>query len=64
MNGKLFSSKEDLFMGAVQDFKCNGCGAPLPIPKNSKGHVKCPSCKTECVIEGLVKNAEIAAKEN
>ena len=51
-------------MGAVQDFKCNGCGAPLPIPKNSKGHVKCPSCKTECVIEGLVKNAEIAAKEN
>jgi hypothetical protein len=51
-------------MIAVKDFRCNGCGAPLPIPKNSKGHVKCPSCKTECVIEGLVKNAEIAAKEN
>jgi uncharacterized Zn finger protein (UPF0148 family) len=48
----------------VRDFRCNGCGAPLPIPKNSKGHVRCPSCKTECVIEGLVKNAEIAAKEN
>jgi hypothetical protein len=48
----------------VRDFRCTGCGAPLPIPKNSKGHVKCPSCKTECVIEGLVKNAEISAKEN
>lgn len=51
-------------MSAVKDFKCNGCGAPLPIPRNSKGRVKCPSCKTECIIEGLVKNAEIAAKEN
>jgi len=51
-------------MSEVKDFKCNGCGAPLPIPKNSKGYVKCPSCKTECVIEGLVKNAEMAAKEN
>jgi hypothetical protein len=51
-------------MITVKDFRCNGCGAPLPIPKNSKGHVKCPSCKTECVIEGLVKNAEIAAKED
>jgi len=51
-------------MSTVKDFRCNGCGAPLPIPKNSKGHVKCPSCKTECVIEGLIKNAEIAAKEN
>jgi hypothetical protein len=51
-------------MSSVKDFKCNNCGAPLPIPKNSKGHVKCPSCKTECVIEGLVKNAEMADKEN
>jgi hypothetical protein len=51
-------------MSAVKDFKCNNCGAPLPIPKNSKGHVKCPSCKTECVIEGLIKNAEMADKEN
>lgn len=51
-------------MSRAESFTCNGCGAPLPIPKNSKGHVKCPSCKTECVIEGLVKNAEIAAKEN
>jgi len=48
----------------VRDFRCNGCGTPLKIPKNSKGHVKCPSCKTECVIQGLVKNSEIAAKEN
>ena len=51
-------------MSTVKDFRCNSCGAPLPIPKNSRGHVKCPSCKTECVIEGLVKNAEMADKEN
>ncbi|MDR2447814.1 MAG: hypothetical protein LBD58_11115 [Treponema sp.] len=51
-------------MSDVKDFRCNGCGAPLPIPKNSKGRVKCPSCKTECVIDGLVKNAEMADKEN
>jgi hypothetical protein len=51
-------------MSSVKDFKCNNCGAPLPIPKNSNGIVKCPSCKTECVIEGLVKNAEMADKEN
>jgi hypothetical protein len=49
---------------SVKDFKCNNCGASLPIPKNSKGRVKCPSCKSECVIEGLVKNAEMADKEN
>jgi len=48
----------------TRDFRCNGCGSPLQIPKNSRGHVRCPSCKTECVIEGLVKNAEIAAKDN
>ena len=48
----------------VRDFRCNGCGAPLPIPKNSRGRVKCPSCKNESVIENLVKNAEMADKEN
>lgn len=48
----------------VRDFHCNNCGAPLSIPKNSKGKVVCPSCKTECIIEGLVKNSEIQAKEN
>lgn len=59
--------KGDDFMSSelqVRDFHCNNCGAPLDIPKNSKGKVVCPSCKTECVIEGLVKNAEIQAKEN
>jgi len=45
-------------------FKCGRCGAPLPIPKNSRGRVRCPSCKAESVIEGLVKNAEMADKEN
>lgn len=48
----------------VRDFHCNNCGAPLSIPKNSKGKVVCPSCKTECIIEGLVKNSEIQAKED
>jgi len=48
----------------VRDFHCNNCGAPLSIPKNSKGKVICPSCKTECIIEGLAKNAEIQDKEN
>lgn len=57
---------EDFIMSTMQvrDFHCNNCGAPLEIPKNSKGKVICPSCKTECIIEGLVKNAEIQAKEN
>lgn len=48
----------------LKDFHCNNCGSPLSIPNNSKGIVVCPSCKTECVIEGLVKNSEIQAKEN
>lgn len=48
----------------VRDFRCNGCGAPLKIPPNSSASVKCPSCKTECVVERLIKNAEMAAKEN
>ena len=39
----------------VKSFHCNNCGAPLVIPKGSKGKVICPSCRTECVIEGLVK---------
>jgi uncharacterized Zn finger protein (UPF0148 family) len=48
----------------VRDFRCNGCGSPLKIPSNSRGKVTCPSCKTDCVIDGLVKNAEMAEKEN
>ena len=48
----------------AKSFCCNSCGSPLKIPKNSRGHVVCPSCRNECVLEGLVKNAEIAAKEN
>lgn len=48
----------------AKSFCCNGCGTPLKIPKNSKGHVQCLSCRNDCVLEGLVKNAEIAAKEN
>ena len=49
---------------SAKSFTCNGCGSPLKIPSNSRGKVTCPSCKTDCVIEGLVKNAEMAEKEN
>jgi len=49
---------------SAKSFRCSSCGAPLKIPKNSKGRVQCPSCRNECVIEGLAKNAEIVAKEN
>ena len=48
----------------VKDFKCNNCGASLKIPANTRVPVQCTFCKTECVIEGLIKNAEMAAKEN
>jgi hypothetical protein len=48
----------------LRDFHCTSCGAALPIPKNSKGHVACPFCRNEMVIESLVKNAEIIDKEN
>lgn len=48
----------------VRDFRCNGCGSPLKIPRNSRGNVTCPSCKTDAIIDGLVQNAEMAEKEN
>jgi len=48
----------------ARSFLCSGCGESLKIPKNARGVVKCPSCKTECILDGIIKNAEIAAKEN
>ena len=48
----------------AKSFCCDACGTPLKIPKNSRGHVQCPSCRNDCVLEGLAKNAEIADKEN
>jgi len=48
----------------AKSFRCNGCGESLKIPKNARGVIKCPSCKTECVLDGLIKNAEMADKEN
>jgi hypothetical protein len=50
-------------------FKCggsggDGCGAPLEIPKNSKGRVVCQYCGRDNVIEGITKNAEMAKKED
>jgi ribosomal protein L37AE/L43A len=48
----------------ARSFRCNGCGESLKIPQNARGVMKCPSCKTECVLDGLIKNEEMAAKEN
>ena len=48
----------------AKNFRCNGCGTSLKIPQNQRGIVKCPACKNESILDGLVKNAEIAAKEN
>ncbi|MBQ6264484.1 MAG: hypothetical protein IJK60_03455 [Clostridia bacterium] len=52
------------FTVKTKSIHCSNCNAPLTVPKNNKGVVKCPYCQTECVIEGLAKNAEIADKEN
>ena len=48
----------------AKNFRCNCCGESLEIPKNARGHVKCKYCGNECVLDGLIKNAEIAAKED
>jgi hypothetical protein len=48
----------------AKTFRCPGCDSPLKIPQNAMGKVICPSCQNECLIEGLIRNAEIAAKEN
>jgi len=48
----------------AKNFRCNGCGASLEIPKNARGNVKCKFCGNDCVLDGIIKNAEIAAKEN
>ena len=46
------------------NFKCSVCSAPLKIPSNARGQVTCPYCKADCLIQGLINNAEMAAKEN
>jgi hypothetical protein len=48
----------------VRNFRCNSCGNQLEIPSNSKAPVRCPFCRTSCIIDGVIRNAEIAAKEN
>ena len=48
----------------AKSFRCSGCGESLKIPQNPREVVRCPSCITECVMDGIIKNAEIAAKEN
>ena len=48
----------------AKNFRCDGCGASLPIPKNPRGLVRCPHCKNDCVLDSIIKNAEIAAKEH
>jgi phosphate/sulfate permease len=57
--------RRSFFMSAEpRKFLCQHCNNPLPIPKNSKGIVKCEFCRKENKFESLEKNAEIAAKEN
>ena len=46
----------------IKSFKCK-CGAPLEVKPGDRV-VKCKFCKTDNIIEGLQKNAEMAAKEN
>ena len=48
----------------ARNFRCDGCGSSLEIPKNARGNVKCKFCNNECILDGIIKNAEIAAKEN
>jgi uncharacterized membrane protein len=47
---------------AVKSCRCNNCGASLNIPKNTK-NMTCPSCNTECVLDGIIRYSEIAVKE-
>jgi hypothetical protein len=47
---------------AAKSCRCNKCGASLNILKNAKS-MTCPSCNTECVLDGIIKNSEIAVKE-
>lgn len=48
----------------VKSFRCSGCGESIKIPNNAKGKITCPACKTECSLDGIIKYAESAAKEN
>lgn len=48
----------------IIDFKCSNCGGTLQSTGHSNGRVECPYCHTECIIDGLIKNAEILEKEN
>ena len=50
-------------MSTIISLSCVNCATPLKIPKNSK-KVQCPSCLTECIVDGFSKNAEIIAKDN
>ena len=48
----------------VIEFKCSNCGGALKSTGHVNGKVECPYCHTECIIDGLIKNAEILEKEN
>ena len=48
----------------AKTFSCGGCGASLEIPKNTSGKVKCHKCGNDCMLEKIIKNAELLAKEN
>ena len=57
--------KGNVFMAErVIDFKCTNCGGAMKSTGHVNGKVECPFCHTECIIDGLIKNAEILEKEN
>ena len=37
-------------------FRCNGCGAPLPVKKEKDGVVTCEYCGTKNHVEGIEKD--------
>lgn len=47
---------------SITGLKCQGCCAPLDIPKGATGVVVCPFCGTKNVVQGLVRNEEIKKK--
>ena len=49
----------------MRSYHCKNCGAALQVGAHPTSNVVvCPACHTQNMIENIVKNAEIAAKQN
>ena len=49
----------------LKTYHCKNCGAPLQVGAHQASNfVVCQACHTQNMIENIVKNAEIAAKQN